>query len=324
MASLSNDLKLNFQKKHYGIVGRHSGVEVCSWTKKSLTGRGTCYKEKFYGAHADRCAQISPAIAWCEQNCLHCWRPMEMFMNPNTFSGDMDSPELIIDGCIAERKKQINGFGGNARTPRSQWEKSLEPDHWAISLSGEATIYPKLPELIRAIRARPSTKTVFLVTNGQEPGMLQRLKDEDALPTQLYISLTASSKKQFSELCAPLYADGWERLMKSLEIWKSFPVRKVIRITHIKGLNDSAGDAERFAGIISSAQPDFVEIKSYMRLGYSRRRLKKENMPEMPDVEEFSNSILQHLHGYAVEDRDAASRIVLLKSKSSKYGTRIQ
>ncbi len=324
MVSLDKDSKANFQKKHYGIVGSHSGVEICGWTKKSLTGRGTCYKEKFYGVHADRCAQISPAMAWCEQNCLHCWRPMEMFRAPNKFTGDMDPPELIIDGVISERKKQLNGFGGDARTQRTQWEHSLIPDHWAISLSGEATLYPKLPELIKAIKSRKETKTIFLVTNGQEPDMLERLNKEGALPTQLYISLIASSKKQFSELCAPFYKNGWERLMKSFEIWKSFPTRKVIRITHIKGLNDSEDDASRFAQIISSAQPDFVEIKSYMYLGYSRRRLKKENMPEMPDVEQFSSNILKHLNDYSPEDKDSASRITLLKRKSSPHTTRIQ
>ena len=43
-------------------------------------------------------------------------------------------------------------------------------------------MYPRLPELIRYLNSMEATKSVFLVTNGQEPEMVQRLQDEDALP----------------------------------------------------------------------------------------------------------------------------------------------
>ena len=323
MPFLDDNLRLNFQKKHYGIVGKHSAVEICSWTKKSLTGRGTCYKEKFYGVHADRCAQISPAVAWCEHNCLHCWRPMEMFHPPTAFKGEFDPPEAIIDGCIRERKKQLNGFGGDQRTPRAQWERAIIPDHWALSLSGEATLYPYLPELILALKSRKETRTIFLVTNGEEPDMLLELKKKNALPTQLYISLVSPSKEGYIQLSRPYYKDGWERLMKSLTIWKDMNTRRVIRITHIKGVNDSPADAAGFAQLISTAQPDFVEVKSYMYLGYSRTRLKKENMPEMDDVKKFSLAILSHLTEYTLKDEDSASRITLLKRLTSSHPTKI-
>ena len=45
---------------------------------------------------------------------------------------------------------------------------------FAISLTGEPTLYPKLPELIKEIHSRG--KTSFLVTNGQHPEVLQKLK----------------------------------------------------------------------------------------------------------------------------------------------------
>jgi len=64
-------------EKSYGIVGNHSGVQICLWNKKSLQGHRGCYKVKFYGVDCHCCAQMSPALAWCSEACVFCWRPME-------------------------------------------------------------------------------------------------------------------------------------------------------------------------------------------------------------------------------------------------------
>ncbi len=320
MVKLDDDLKKDFADKHYGIVGRHSAVEICSWNKKSILRKGTCYKEKFYGVHAHKCAQITPMVAWCEQNCLHCWRPMEMFKPPIVLDADVDSPEFIIYEIVKQRKKLLTGFGGNDKVNRERYEDALEPDHWAISLSGEATLYPNLPELIKRIRQLPKTRTIFLVTNGQEPEMLQRLADDDALPTQLYISVIAPNEQLYKKLALPYYKDGWVRLLRSLSIWKEFNTRKVIRITHIKGINDDSVCAEQFAELIQSSEPDFVEVKAYMHIGYSRRRLEHSNMPVFKEVQSFSHSILALLRGYSCIDDDESSRIVLLRNDSSGHG----
>jgi hypothetical protein len=39
-------------KQGYKIVGTHSGVKLCRWTKSMLRGRGGCYKHTFYGTSA--------------------------------------------------------------------------------------------------------------------------------------------------------------------------------------------------------------------------------------------------------------------------------
>ena len=309
---MGSRLRSEFESKHYGIVGRHSAVEICLWNKRSLSCRGTCYKEKFYGVDAHRCAQITPAVAWCEQNCVHCWRPMELFRPPSAFSGRFDEPKDIVNGVLEQRRKLLTGFGGNSNVPRARYEESLVPTHWAISLSGEATLYPKLPELIKEIRSLPSTKTVFLVTNGQEPEMVAAPGERGALPTQLYVSLLGYDEQSFARLCAPYYADGWQRLQETLRVWKSLKTRRVIRITHVKGLNDSDHAAERFARVIERADPHFVEVKSYMHIGYSRHRLSRGNMPRFAEVLEFSERILSRLPGYALVSHDERSRVVLL------------
>lgn len=321
MVVLNDKLIKSFERKHYGIVGKHSAVEICSWNKKSLTGLGECYKEKFYGAHTHKCAQITPAVAWCEHNCLHCWRPMEMFKAPTEFKEPFDLPEEIIEGVIRERRKLLTGFGGNEKVERKKYEEALEPDHWAISLSGEAALYPYLPELIRKIKERKETRTVFFVTNGQEPQMIRRLIDEDSEPTQIYVSLLASNKELYEKICLPFYKDGWERLLETFKVWKKMKTRKVLRITHIKDMNENP---KEFAEMIEKSETDFIEIKAYMYLGYSRNRLKKENMPTHEEVKEFTDEILKYLKNYEWEDEDEKSRIILLKNKNTKFTTKIK
>jgi len=48
-----------------------------------------------------------------------------------------------------------------------KWEEAQEPTQFAISLSGEPTLYEKVGELIEELRRRG--KTSFLVTNGLYP-----------------------------------------------------------------------------------------------------------------------------------------------------------
>lgn len=36
-------------KEGYKIIGTHSAVKICRWTKNQMRGRGGCYKHSFYG-----------------------------------------------------------------------------------------------------------------------------------------------------------------------------------------------------------------------------------------------------------------------------------
>ena len=36
-------------KEGYKLIGSHSAVKLCRWTKHQLRGRGGCYKHTFYG-----------------------------------------------------------------------------------------------------------------------------------------------------------------------------------------------------------------------------------------------------------------------------------
>ena len=44
---ISDKLRTALTKQGYHLVGSHSGVKICRWTKNQLRGRGGCYKENF-------------------------------------------------------------------------------------------------------------------------------------------------------------------------------------------------------------------------------------------------------------------------------------
>ncbi len=296
-------------KQQYGFAGKHSAVKICEWTKKSLLDEDTCYKQKFYGIRSHLCCQMTPTVGFCSNKCVFCWRPHE-FNQGYEMNFEVDDPDTIIKKSIEQQRKLISGFGGNPKVNRRKFKEAQEPMHFAISLTGEPTIYPRLPELIK--RLHELGKTTFLVTNGMYPDMLERLEKEDALPTQVYVSFTAPNEKMFNEVDKPVFKDAWQRLMRSLEFLKRVKnrTRTVIRVTAIKGIN--VIQPEEYGRILKEkANPTFIEVKAYMHVGYSKYRLKQENMPTHDEVKEFAKKIADSM-GYKIIDDKPVSRVVLL------------
>ncbi|HJU58225.1 MAG TPA: radical SAM protein, partial [Nitrososphaeraceae archaeon] len=198
---------------------------------------------------------------------------------------------------------------------------SLFPAHYAISLSGEPTMYPKLPNLIKYLKSLKNTKSIFLVTNGQEPEMLKRLIKEDALPTQLYLSTNASNKKMFYQINRPKYKDAWDRWLASLNILSEINTRTVLRMTLIRNYNNDLTTIPEFVDVINQGNPNFIEIKSYMHIGMSIHRLKQSSMLEFSEVREFTNTLQKALQGYSIMDESEISRIVVLQNHN-RYADR--
>ena len=308
--SISDQLK----KAKYGIAD-HSTVELCHWTKKSFKHEGSCYKHKFYGISTHRCMEFSPAGMHCENRCVYCWRPMEFYDSLKMEPEHVSEPEEILRKLMEERKKLIMGYYGDSRNDKQRLDESLLPSHYAISLSGEPTMYPKLPELIKYLKSLEATKSIFLVTNGQEPDMIQKLQDQDALPTQLYLSTNAADYESFLRINKPKYDDSWERWNTTLEMLKDLDTRTVLRITLIRGYNDQKEMIPAFTSMFEKASPHFIEIKSYMHIGRSTNRLEYSNMLEMDEVRKFSQEIVEKSKIFSVMDESFVSRIVILQNK---------
>ncbi len=305
MTSISESTKSLLKKHGYHLAGTHGAVKTCLWLNKSLRSEGACYKSRFYGINSHRCIQMTPILA-CNHRCLHCWRAVEL---PVEIPEVWDSPGEIVNGCLAEHRRLVSGYGGSEAMDKTKWKEAFAPKHVAISLSGEPTLYPYLPELIEEFHKKDMT--TFVVTNGTNPDMIGKIK-----PTQLYISLNAPDKEMYGKICAPL-GDTWENVLQSLEFLKDSKSRTAVRITLTKGVNMM--HPEGFASLIESAEPDFVELKAYMHLGFSRKRLSLGNMPSHEEVLYFSKKVAAAL-GYCVADESVKSRVVLLTKDGKKQG----
>jgi len=310
---IKEEKRKDLEKQGYRIVGNHSAIKVCLWTKRSIKCEDVCYKNTFYGIKSWRCVQMTPALPFCTLRCDWCWRDIE-FTKPQ-WVGEIDDPKDIVDGCIKEHVNYLIGFQGNEKADKKRMEEAKKPLHFAISLSGEPTLYPRLPELVEEIKKREMT--AFLVTNGTNPDMLKKLLESDKYhPTQTYITLSAPDEDNFTKVCHPLIKDGWEKITQSLKLMHEFP-RSTIRLTLTKGKNMS--NTEDYAKLIEETKPEFVECKAYVWVGYSRYRLDKEAMPTHDEIKEFASQI-EKLTSYKIIDEKSESRVVLL-AKNDKNKT---
>jgi tRNA wybutosine-synthesizing protein 1 len=305
MVELNTKLIEKLKKQQYETTGIHSAIKICSWTKKSLRDEGICYKEKFYGIRCHLCAQISPSVGFCQNNCAFCWRELDNTTGTDLMQGELDEPKEIIKNSILMQQKLLSGFGGNAKVNPKKLKQAQKPMHFAISLTGEPTLYPKLNNLIKELHNQ--NKTTFVVSNGQNPLAIKNIEP----PTQLYLSVDAPTKDLFNIIDRPVNKDGWERLLESLSYIKELKekTRTTLRFTLIKEMNMT--NPEKWAELIKLSNPLFIEVKAYMFVGSSILRLKIENMPKHDEVREFSKQICKYCD-YNIIDEKEESRVILL------------
>ncbi len=306
------------KRQKYHLVGKHSAVKRCKWFYEALTSDRSCYKQKFYGIKSHQCIQMSPALFYCTQQCLFCWRAQ---------SGDLqitwdemklpewDSAEEIVKGTLKAQDKILSGYKGNPKTIQQKFREALRPRHVAISLTGEPTLYEPLGELIRTFRAKEFT--TFLVSNGTMPAKLSKLSEE---PSQLYISVCAPNEEVFKRVCRPQVPSAWARLNETLAFLPSFRCPTVIRMTLVSGHN--IGDVDGYAKLVEKAEPTYIEAKAYMHVGFSSLRLGFDSMPKHEEVYNFALRLAEKT-GYSIVDESVESRVVLLskKEKPMRFGS---
>ncbi|MDD1720302.1 MAG: 4-demethylwyosine synthase TYW1 [Methanoregulaceae archaeon] len=272
-----------------------AAVKPCLWCKRSLRGGDMCYKHQFYGIMSHRCVQMTPTLR-CNQRCLFCWRSFEHEVHEE----EECSPEEILAGIPGLQKRALSGYKVSPYVTDERFSEAMDPKHIAISLSGEPTLYEPLPALIDLFNSHGYT--TFLVSNGTRPDVLDKCR-----AFQLYVSLDAPDKETYIRLCRPS-GDTWESVQESLGLLGS--KRSAIRITLVAGMNDS--NPMGFGRLVGDSGAKYVEVKGYMYLGYSRKRLDRRSMPEHSHVRSFAERVAA-ASGYRIRDESPLSRVVLLE-----------
>ncbi|MHA1984682.1 MAG: 4-demethylwyosine synthase TYW1 [Candidatus Hodarchaeales archaeon] len=298
------------EKQQYRFVGdhNHTAVKTCGWTKNMIRGEGGCYKLKFYGIMSDQCMQMTPSIS-CANRCTFCWRDDKAKVSKEWVWG-IDDPILLVEESSKAHHKLLNGFKGNPKANKNAYNQSRDVKHVALSLTGEPITYPRINEMVDKFHKQGIS--TFLVTNATFPDQIRDLHPI----TQLYISLDAPNKQLLKSIDKPVFEDYWERLLQSLNHLAKKNHRTTIRLTMIKGINMIEPD--NYAKLIQKGDPDFIEIKAYMWIGASQKRLIRDNMPLHEEIVEFSNELVKYLPEYEICSEHISSRVVMIAKKKFK------
>ena len=297
-------------KQQYRLYKDHAAVKLCHWMKESMLHERHCYKQDFYGISSHRCLQMTPAINECSHMCSFCWRIQE-----NDFEvRDWAEPKEMLDALIEHQRKLIWGFKGDPRCDPKMFEEARNPNQVAISLAGEPITYPYLSEFLEECHRRKMT--TFMVTNGTYP---ERLEELDTLPMQLYVTVAAPNEEIYRKVCRPKVSDGWQRIMRTLELMPSLKTRTVIRHTLVKDVN--FGWIDDYAALDRIADPDLIEPKGYVFVGGSRQRLSMSCMPSFDEIRDFSRSLGERVGMEIIKER-ADSRVVLLGHQGEETDVR--
>ncbi len=206
------------------------------------------------------------------------------------------------------------------------FENAKHPKHAAISLAGEPTLYPYIGELVNEFRKRDMC--TFIVTNGTHPDVLRKLWKEGNLPTQLYVTLPAATRLDFSKISRPLTKHAWENLMETLSMLPELPCRTVVRITSVKYLNINLDMVPDYAKILQQYTPNFIDIKGVTieahalemekRLGkFADGHHLREFAPTHQDLMEFAKE-LEKVGGFEIIESHEKSRDILLRGNWPK------
>jgi tRNA wybutosine-synthesizing protein 1 len=319
MVPVNSPTYKSLTKQGYKIVGTHSGVKVCRWTKSALRGRGSCYKHSFYGIASHLCMEATPSLS-CSNKCIFCWRHGT---NPvgTTWRWEVNEPEIIFQGMKEGHYRMVKSMRGVPGVRSERFAEAMKIRHCALSLVGEPIFYPHINRLLDMLHQEHISS--FLVCNAQHPDHLERL----GKVTQLYVSIDASNKESLKRIDRPLHRDFWERFIRCMDIIRArrFEQRTVFRLTLVKGFNIE-DEAEGYADLVEQALPGFVEIKGVTYCGTSTSQGAGLSMQNVPFYEEVSAFVLaleaalaRRGLEYGIAAEHAHSCCILLADKTRFY-----
>ncbi|XP_049645465.1 S-adenosyl-L-methionine-dependent tRNA 4-demethylwyosine synthase TYW1-like [Suncus etruscus] len=308
-AMITPALREALTRQGYQLIGSHSGVKLCRWTKSMLRGRGGCYKHTFYGIESHRCMETTPSLA-CANKCVFCWRH---HTNPvgTEWRWEMDQPEIILKEAIKNHQNMIKQFKGVPGVKEERFEEGMTVKHCALSLVGEPIMYPEINRFLKLLHECKISS--FLVTNAQFPREIRNLKPV----TQLYVSVDASTKESLKKIDRPLFKDFWQRFLDSLKALATKQQRTVYRLTLVKAWN--VDELQAYAELVSLGNPDFIEVKGVTYCGESSASsLTMANVPWHEEVVRFVCELVDLIPDYELACEHEHSNCLLIAHKKFK------
>uniref|UniRef100_A0A0A9WXI1 S-adenosyl-L-methionine-dependent tRNA 4-demethylwyosine synthase TYW1 n=2 Tax=Lygus hesperus TaxID=30085 RepID=A0A0A9WXI1_LYGHE len=292
-------------KQGYKLIGSHSGVKLCRWTKSMMRGRGGCYKHTFYGIESHRCMETTPSLA-CANKCVFCWRHHS---NPvgTEWKWKMDDANTILRGALENHYNMIKEFKGVPGVLPEKFAEALAVKHCALSLVGEPIMYPEINKFCRLLHEEGIS--TFLVTNAQFPEAIRAMDPV----TQLYVSVDASTKESLKKIDRPLFKDFWERFIDSLKALSEKGQRTVYRLTLVKAWN--IDEMQNYASLVALGKPDFIEVKGVTYCGGDSSKpnsLTMANVPWHEEVTSFVEQLIDLLPDYALASEHEHSNCLLI------------
>ncbi|XP_059753456.1 S-adenosyl-L-methionine-dependent tRNA 4-demethylwyosine synthase TYW1 isoform X2 [Balaenoptera ricei] len=307
-AMITPALREALTKQGYQLIGSHSGVKLCRWTKSMLRGRGGCYKHTFYGIESHRCMETTPSLA-CANKCVFCWRH---HTNPvgTEWRWKMDQAEMILKEAIENHQNMMKQFRGVPGVRQERFEEGMTVKHCALSLVGEPIMYPEINRFLKLLHECKISS--FLVTNAQFPAEIRNLKPV----TQLYVSVDASTKESLKKIDRPLFKDFWQRFLDSLKALAAKQQRTVYRLTLVKAWN--VDELQAYARLVSLGNPDFIEVKGVTYCGESSASsLTMANVPWHEEVVRFVCELVDLIPDYEIACEHEHSNCLLIAHKKT-------
>uniref|UniRef100_A0A8C5NIX0 tRNA 4-demethylwyosine synthase (AdoMet-dependent) n=1 Tax=Junco hyemalis TaxID=40217 RepID=A0A8C5NIX0_JUNHY len=273
-------------KQGYKLIGSHSGVKLCRWTKVcSVSFSHFINKNKWVTVPSSLRHHTNPVgTEWR-------WR--------------MDQPEQILQEALEKHQSMVRQFKGVSGVKAARLEEALAVKHCALSLVGEPIMYPHINQLVRLLHQQGIS--TFLVTNAQFPEEIRKLEPV----TQLYVSVDASTKESLKRIDRPLFKDFWERFLDSLKALAEKQQRTVYRLTLVKAWN--VDELKAYADLISLGKPDFIEVKGVTYCGESSASsLTMANVPWHEEVLSFVQELARLLPDYGIACEHEHSNCLLL------------
>lgn len=161
---------------------------------------------------------LSPGLKQCNYDCVYC--------------------ELVAKKPLQRAKDLIN-FDDIIREIKEAFEKGLDFDFITLTANGEPTLYPKLKELIFAIKEIKKDKKLLILSNGS--AVLDESKFEALLNLDVVkFSLDSAKSKTFFKIDRALKSINLELMIEKMsEFSRIFEGELVMEVLVVEGLNDN-------------------------------------------------------------------------------------